>query len=560
MQEGKLERPKYQTRAQERSEVMEQEIAVLTRAMQTLVESVAEIKPVVLELKEWKPTMIATVDDLRGEVGELRDQIKLMNRDTAPVPRALGLPPLLPTPEHLKIRETKEDMDYGPGTSSQGASPQNRGRAMGVHNTGQSHGNGTLGLHSLALPPGDSGDWSGRNLGEYYQHPVHPKLDFPKFDGENPKAWRLKCEVYFRVCATRPELWVSIATMHFGGNAVLWLQSTQAHTKCRNWEEFVDAICLRFGREEFQQQLRSFNRLKQSGTVTEFAEKFNESMHNLLAHHTWDPMFFMTQFTDGLRSDIRAAVILHQPKNLDTTVSLACLQEEVLETMRRETRRTEFVTGGRQPARTALPLPIPPGRLPISAGTRVDDRRGTDGSRASGYDDKMAALRAYRRAKGLCHTCGEKWSREHRCGPTVQLHVVQELWELMQEASLETDPVDDDHSQGEEILAISVAAVNGLETPKTVRLVGSIQGIEVIMLIDSGSTHSFMREELAEKLQGEQKAQQGMRVRIADGGTLWCVKEFPDCQWQVQGINFTTTLKVIALGCYDVIVGMDWLE
>lgn len=39
-----------------------------------------------------------------------------------------------------------------------------------------------------------------------------------------------------------------------------------------------------------------------------------------------------------------------------------------------------------------------------------------------------------------------------------------------------------------------------------------------------------------------------------------CIREFPDCHWQVQGVNFITSLKVLALGCYDIIVGMDWLE
>jgi hypothetical protein len=32
--------------------------------------------------------------------------------------------------------------------------------------------------------------------------------------------------------------------------------------------------------------------------------------------------------------------------------------------------------------------------------------------------------------KGLCIRCAEKWSREHKCVATVQLHVVQELFDL----------------------------------------------------------------------------------------------------------------------------------
>lgn len=84
----------------------------------------------------------------------------------------------------------------------------------------------------------------------------------------------------------------------------------------------------------------------------------------------------------------------------------------------------------------------------------------------------------------------------------VQLHVVQEMWELIQEPVLDAELAEEGSSQ-EEVLAISVAAVDGSETPKTVRLMGIIQGIEATILIDSGSTHSFVKEELADKLQGE---------------------------------------------------------
>lgn len=58
------------------------------------------------------------------------------------------------------------------------------------------------------------------------------------------------------------------------------------------------------------------------------------------------------------------------------------------------------------------------------------------------------------------------------------------MWELVQERNLEMTLSEGGSSQGEEVLAISVAAVNGSETPKTARLKGIIQGIEVMILID----------------------------------------------------------------------------
>lgn len=48
-----------------------------------------------------------------------------------------------------------------------------------------------------------------------------------------------------------------------------------------------------------------------------------------------------------------------------------------------------------------------------------------------------------------------------------------------------------------------------------------------------------------------------MSARIANGGVLACVEEFPDCHWMVQEVEFVSTLKVLLLGCYDLSVGMD---
>jgi hypothetical protein len=62
------------------------------------------------------------------------------------------------------------------------------------------------------------------------------------------------------------------------------------------------------------------------GSVAEYASRFNELMHNLTAHHnSWEPAYFVTHYVDGLQRGIRAAVILHQPKGLDTRVDLALL-------------------------------------------------------------------------------------------------------------------------------------------------------------------------------------------------------------------------------------------
>jgi hypothetical protein len=44
-----------------------------------------------------------------------------------------------------------------------------------------------------------------------------------------------------------------------------------------------------------------------------------------------------------------------------------------------------------------------------------------------GVEDKWSTLKAYRRARVLCFTCGERWGKEHQCQKTIPLHIVQEI-------------------------------------------------------------------------------------------------------------------------------------
>jgi hypothetical protein len=49
-------------------------------------------------------------------------------------------------------------------------------------------------------------------------------------------------------------------------------------------------------------------------------------------------------------------------------------------------------------------------------------------------------------------------------------------------------------------------------------------------------------------------------VQVADGSSVPCSQEIPIAVWSVQGYEFHSNLKVLPLGSYDVILGMDWLE
>lgn len=81
-------------------------------------------------------------------------------------------------------------------------------------------------------------------------------------------------------------------------------------------------------------------------------------------------------------------------------MDLAILLEEVLESFRRESRSGEFSPFPRAATRTPLPLPQPPCNTG-QQGHKADDRRPAEAVKSVPQDDKVAALRAYRRARGF---------------------------------------------------------------------------------------------------------------------------------------------------------------
>jgi hypothetical protein len=208
---------------------------------------------------------------------------------------------------------------------------------------------------------------------------------------------------------------------------------------------------------------------------------------------------------------------LHQPKDLDTAVDLALLQEGVLESYRHETRRANFSPMPRALPRNAVPLPPPPAaRLDSSPTQRIDDKRDTNSFQGNQADDKIIALRNYRRARGLCFTCGEHFSREHRCGPTVQLHIVKELLALVQPP--EDNPVKEEQAltdAGSQLMHISQAASDGGQAANSMRLQGWVQQQEVLMLVDSSSSHTFVSASLAARLSAQRRTILPLNLKVA---------------------------------------------
>lgn len=109
------------------------------------------------------------------------------------------------------------------------------------------------------------------------------------------------------------------------------------------------------------------------------------------------------------------------------------------------------------------------------------------------------------------------------------------------------------------LLAVSVAALSGKSSFNAIQFRGKVQGHSASILIDSGSSHTFVSRSFAAKLSGQSPLSQPLTVKIADGQLIQCDSEILQLHWSVQGCDFQSDAKILSLAHFDVIVGMDWL-
>lgn len=148
------------------------------------------------------------------------------------------------------------------------------------------------------------------------------------------------------------------------------------------------------------------------------------------------------------------------------------------------------------------------------------------------FEDKLAELRTQRRAQGLCMKCGGKWGRNHKCPDKIDLHVLEEYLALMPTESPEEpdDHSTDDSSDGE-VFSLSHNAAIGIQGKKTIRLAGKIADQDILILIDSGSSITFISESAVTRLNCKVQSVEEIQVSVASGAKLQSNLQVSNISW-----------------------------
>ena len=128
---------------------------------------------------------------------------------------------------------------------------------------------------------------------------------------------------------------------------------------------------------------------------------------------------------------------------------------------------------------------------------------------------------------------------------------------LEEHEALEEDNQKDNVSDEPVILPHALA---GISSPQTLKIRGFIKHRPIVVLIDSGSTHNFIYQKVAEAVHCFVRAVSNFQVQIADGGTMKCEGRCENVKLQMGDYQLKTHMFAIHMGGCDIILGADWLR
>ena len=362
---------------------------------------------------------------------------------------------------------------------------------------------------------------------------------------------------------------MELASFHMEGKALTWYYWLKDSSPVASWEEFLEVLRIRFGPTAFEDPVGAFTKLKQTGSVEEYQSTF-EILSNKV--HGVSEDFRISTFLSGLKDELKIIVTMFKPTTLAAAFGLARLQEEEVNRKYHpyktsSTPNQSYTTNLRiQPKpyninpMTKFPATNTTLRLPAPQHARNN----SPFPKRNPYPIKRISPNQMqeRREKGLCYFCDERYQPGHKCNkPRLYLlegmDFEEEEWAEESFSPEATGDIPGDIQA--ELLGISLHAIAGAPSPKTMRIVGRIGKCPVLVLIDTGSTHSFIDIKVAkkEKLTVESSR---MSVQVANGETLPCLGHCKAVKLTLQACNITTKLFLLTLGGCDVVLGVDWLR
>ncbi|XP_059280639.1 uncharacterized protein LOC132034339 [Lycium ferocissimum] len=256
--------------------------------------------------------------------------------------------------------------------------------------------------------------------------------------------------------------------------------------------------------------------------------------------------FLLECFIGGLKEEIGETVKMYEPYSLSQAVSFARKQERIINARERKAKwmhKGTIVPFNKEPVKNI--------KLP---------RKGPEANARPEIKPE------FRRIHGACWRCGERYHPRHVCKDKQlnAMSVVEEeqqgegAQEERQLALTVEEEVTQEMMEGEEE-AVCLNAMSCTPEPNTFKLKGFIKKRAVIILVDYGSTHSFLDSQTAKELGLVAQMDRLLRVTVANGQQMYSHQSVT-VKWKASGVEFTDKFRLLNIGSCDMVLGGDWMR
>ncbi|XP_027093589.2 uncharacterized protein [Coffea arabica] len=381
-----------------------------------------------------------------------------------------------------------------------------------------------------------------------------PKLEFPQFNGNNPREWIRKCEKFFHLYRISEENQVDMTELHLEGQADLWCQNFKRSKEGVAWSEFKEEICSRFKELGEDDVIEKFNKLQQTSSVLAYQEKFEELRALVLAKvPNLSESYYVSCFLSGLKNEVKTAVKMYKPDSLKLAFEKARWQEHLLEALSKNNRVSY---------RNPLPSSLNGGHIGANGNRRMQQNNIKETKKRNDSQPVFKKISPsefqYRKDHHLCFRCGEKFSPGHAC-KNKELHMLL-VDEEESDKEEEEEVIEYRGTKADQAVVLALHSVSGELSSSTIKMQGIYGEHQLSILVDGGSTNCFIRPAVAQLYPEKVRKLKPFKVKIADGKVLRCDQWIPQMKWEIQGHQFEHDVYVLNLEPYDMIIGVDWMK
>ena len=372
--------------------------------------------------------------------------------------------------------------------------------------------------------------------------PKHPKVEIPIFRGDGDILnWLYQLEHVFAIHHTPIEDRVEFCVFFLQGEALLWWRWLEKQKGSVTWPEFYEEMILQYGPDDLDDPLAALANLKQTGTVQEYHKSFirlahlvDESEKNLIS-----------LFLSGLREDLRGKVKLDKPLTMVSAYRSAIARESITAAEKKLNKFPSYKGNVSSP-----------GLSPRSSVAPAASREGGPVTNAPVRRLSPSQVEEYRR-KSLCFKCDEPYSPGHKCKGKNLMLIECEDDEGEQEEEILLRPKEE---LGKNLHELSLNAMEGSASPRTIRLYGQVNKKPVMVLVDTGSTHNFIDPKVVQRTGLITTPEVAFQVTIAGDDKLQSEGLCRSVCFKCQGLEIVTDFHILPIGGCQMVLGIDWLQ